>query len=70
MVCKKCNGDMQAHMVSETKRKGCIPILFYLVLLIIPIIGWIALFKLLGGKGKTKGVAYAICGNCGYKTKL
>ena len=69
MVCPKCGGEMHATTVSETKRRGCITILIYIVLLIIPIIGWIALFKLLGGSKKMKAETYMVCDNCGFRRK-
>ena len=42
-------------------------ILIYLVLLCIPIIGWIALFMLLRGR-KSETVTYAVCQRCGFRT--
>lgn len=69
MVCPKCGSEMEAQMITETKRRGFITILIYIILLFIPIIGWIALFKLLGGSRKTHTVSYLFCKQCGYKHK-
>ncbi len=60
---------MQVQAVAELKRRGCLTIVFYIILLIIPFLGWIALFMLLRGQ-KSRTVAYAICQNCGLKQKV
>lgn len=70
MRCRKCGEEMTMQTVTETKRRGCLTILIYIVLLFIPIIGWIALFKLLGGSKKVKGVTYAVCPSCGNRHKV
>ena len=41
-------------------------ILTYIILLRIPVIGWIALFTLIRGE-KSKTVIYAVCQQCGNK---
>lgn len=69
MTCNKCGSTMEAHTVSETKRRGCLTILTYIVLLCIPIIGWIALFKLLSGSNKLKASTYFVCPSCGKRRK-
>ena len=67
--CKKCNStNIQMQAVAETKKRGCLAVLLYIVLLCIPIIGWIALFMLLRGK-KSKTVTYSVCQNCGKRKK-
>lgn len=68
MECPKCGTEMQAQVVAETKKKGCLKILLYIALLFVPIIGWIALFKLLQGN-KSKTITYMVCPNCGHKRK-
>lgn len=68
MKCPKCGTEMQAQVTSEMKKRGCLTVLLYIVLLFIPIIGWIALFMLLRGR-KSKTVTYMVCPNCGYKKK-
>lgn len=69
LKCKKCDGEMTIQAVAETKKRGCLTVLIYIVLLCIPIIGWIVLFNLLRGR-KSKVVKYAICQNCGNKTQV
>lgn len=66
IVCPRCGGDVQIQAVSELKKRGCLSILLYIVLLFIPIIGWIALFCLLRGR-KSKTVSYRVCQKCGYR---
>jgi uncharacterized OB-fold protein len=68
MTCPKCGGEMQMQAVAETNKRGCLTVLIYIILLFIPIIGWIALFMLLRGR-KSKTVTYAVCQSCGYKGK-
>ena len=69
MNCKKCGAVMNMETVSETKHRNPLVILIYIVLLCVPVIGWIALFKILSGSKKQKAVVYAVCPQCGYKTK-
>ena len=45
MVCPKCgSGDVLVQAVAEQKKRGCLMTLVYIVLLFVPVIGWIALF--------------------------
>lgn len=70
MVCSKCGSQNVANqVVTENKKRGCLTVLIYIVLLCIPIIGWIALFCLIRGK-KSKTVTYAVCQNCGKRWKI
>ena len=46
-----------------------VSVLFYLILLFVPVIGWIALFLLLRGR-KSKTVSYAVCQDCGWRWKI
>ena len=70
MHCQRCgSNNVQVQAVSEVKSRGCLTVLLYLVLLCIPVIGWIALFFLIKGR-KSKTVNYAVCQNCGYRRKL
>ncbi len=65
MVCKKCGSqNVVTQAVNETQRRGCLTVLIYIILLCIPIIGWIALFNLLRGR-KSKTKMYCICQDCG-----
>ena len=69
MICPKCGSDrVQVQLVSEIRKRGCLSVLLYLILLCIPVIGWIALFMLLRGR-KSRTVAYAVCQNCGWRWK-
>lgn len=70
MTCKKCGTEMEISTVSETKHRNPLVIIVYIILLFIPIIGWIALFKILGGSKKVKAVTFAVCPKCGYKKEL
>ncbi len=70
MVCPKCgNADVVFNTVSEQKRRGILTVLIYIVLLCIPVLGWIVLFSLLRGrKSKVKNVC--VCKLCGYSWQL
>lgn len=70
MTCPKCNSEnVNVQAVAEMKKRGCITVLIYIILICIPIIGWIALFMLLRGRN-SKTVQYAVCQNCGNKWKV
>lgn len=70
MHCQRCGSkNVQVQAVSEVKSRGCLTVFFYLVLLCIPVLGWIALFFLIKGR-KSKTVSYAVCQNCGYRRRL
>jgi hypothetical protein len=65
MKCIKCGREnVQVQVVSETQKRGCLSVLLYIILLCIPVIGWIALFMLLRGR-KSKTRNYYVCQNCG-----
>lgn len=66
MTCPKCGNQMQIQAVSEVKRRGFFTVLLYLILLLIPVIGWIILISLLRGQ-KSKMKTLAVCQTCGYK---
>ena len=69
MICPKCNSDnVNVQVVSEVKKRGFFKILIYIILLCVPIIGWIALFMLIKGR-KSKTVSYAVCQSCGKRWK-
>jgi hypothetical protein len=70
MTCKKCgSNNVNVQAVSEVKRRGCLAILFYVILLFIPVIGWVALFMLLRGR-KSKTESWMVCQDCGYRQKM
>ena len=70
MNCSRCGTQMEMQTVSQTKHRNPLVILIYIVLLFIPVIGWIALFKILGGSKKQKAVTFAVCPNCGHRKKV
>jgi hypothetical protein len=70
MVCPKCGSkNIQIQVVSEMKKRGCLTVLFYILLLCIPVIGWIALFALLRGR-KSEQHSEAVCQSCGKRWKV
>lgn len=70
MQCKRCgSNNVNVQAVSEVKRRGCLTSLLYLILLFVPVIGWIALFMLLRGR-KSKTSSWMVCQDCGYRCKL
>lgn len=70
MHCQRCgSNNVQVQAVSEVKSRCCLTVFLYLVLLCIPVLGWIALFLLIKGR-KSKTVSYAVCQNCGYRWRL
>ena len=70
MVCKKCGSmDITPSSFSEVQQRGCLTVIFYLILLFIPVFGWIALFLLIRGrKSKTKTIC--VCTLCGHKWQI
>lgn len=67
MVCKRCGGThIITTPVAEMDKRGCLSTLLKIILLFIPIIGWIALFSLIRGR-KTKTRLVSVCQDCGYK---
>lgn len=70
MICPKCGSqNVQVQAVAEMKSRGCLIVLLYLVLLCIPVIGWIALILLIRGR-KSKTKSYAVCQNCGHRWEI
>lgn len=69
MVCKKCgSNNVNVQAVNEVKRRGCLTTIVYLILLFIPILGWIVLFSLLRGR-KSKTNSWIVCQDCGFRQK-
>lgn len=70
MQCGRCGSlNVQVQAVAETRRRGCFTVLLYIILLFIPIVGWIALFCLLRGqRSVTRG--YAVCQTCGNRWQV
>ncbi|MGN1432690.1 MAG: LITAF-like zinc ribbon domain-containing protein [Ruminococcus sp.] len=70
MVCPKCQSEnVTIQAVAEQKKRSCLSVLLIIILICIPIIGWIGLFFLLRGK-KSKTISYAVCQNCGNRWKI
>lgn len=70
MLCRRC-GSPNVHItaVAESRPRGCLLTLFYIFLLIIPIVGWFALFFLIRGR-RTRTVTCAVCQSCGMRYKV
>ena len=69
MKCPKCGSEnTNVQAVSEMKSRGCLTVIFYLILLIIPVAGWIVLFMVLKGR-KSKTISYGVCQDCGHRWK-
>jgi hypothetical protein len=70
MICTKC-GSPQVFVtpVAEQRPRGCLLTLFYIFLLCVPVIGWIALFFLIRGR-RSRTVAWAVCQTCGKKRRV
>ena len=66
MTCPKCGNQMQIQAVSEVKQRGIFTVLLYLILVCIPVIGWIILISLLRGQ-KSQVKMLAVCQTCGYR---
>ena len=66
MTCPKCGNQMQIQAVSEVKRRGIFTALLYLILILIPVIGWIILISLMRGQ-KSQVKTFAVCQTCGYR---
>jgi len=67
MKCERCGSEnVVVQAVAENKKRGCLTSLLMIILLFIPILGWITLFLLLRGK-KSKTITHTVCQNCGYR---
>ena len=66
MTCPKCGNQMQIQVVSEVEQRGIFTVLLYLILVCIPVIGWIILINLLRGQ-KSQTRTLAVCQTCGYR---
>ena len=70
MACKKCGSlDFTTNSFSEVQQRGCLTVILYLILLCIPILGWIVLFSLLRGR-KSKIKTIRVCNRCGHKWEV
>ena len=74
-LCPKCKGkDISFSTVLEEKRgagEGCfLSYIVMVLLLFIPVLGWILLFAMFNEKKKPVPVTYALSCKCGYSWKL
>ena len=74
-VCPKCKSkDISFSTALEEKRgagEGCfLSFIVMVLLLFIPVLGWILLFAMFNEKRKPVPVTYALCSKCGYSWKL
>ncbi len=70
MICTKCGSSkVFVTAVAEQRPRGCLLTLLYIFLLLIPVIGWIALFFLIRGR-RSKTVTYAVCQTCGKRSRV
>ena len=74
-VCPKCKGtDISFSSALEENRgvgEGCfLSYIVMVLLLFIPVLGWILLFAMFNEKRKPVPVTYALCSKCGYSWKL
>ena len=70
MTCPRCGSfNVNVQAVNEVQRRGCLSTIIYIILLFVPVIGWIALFMLIRGK-KSKTSSFMVCQNCGCRRRL
>ena len=74
-VCPKCKGkDISFSTALEENRsagEGCfLSYIVMILLLFIPVLGWILLFAMFNEKRKPVPVTHALCSKCGYSWKL
>ena len=74
-LCPKCkNNDISFSTASEENRsagEGCfLSYIVMVLLLFIPVLGWILLFAMFNEKRKPVPVTYALCSKCGCSWKL
>ena len=73
-ICPKCKSkNISFSTVFEEENQGAGCFLSYIVmvlLLFIPVLGWILLFAIFNEKRKPVPVTYALCSKCGYSWKL
>ena len=73
-ICPKCKSkNISFSTVFEEENQGAGCFLSYIVmvlLLFIPVLGWILLFAMFNEKRKPVPVTYALCSKCGYSWKM
>lgn len=73
-ICPKCkskNISFSTVFEEENRGEGCfLSYIVMVLLLFIPVLGWILLFVMFNEKKKPVSVTYALCSKCGYSWKL
>ena len=73
-ICPKCKSkNISFSTVFEEENQGAGCFLSYIVmvlLLFIPVLGWILLFAIFNEKKMPVPVTYALCSKCGYSWKM
>ena len=74
-VCPKCkSNDISFSTALEENRgagEGCfLSYIVMILLLFIPVLGWILLFAMFNEKRKPVPINFAICSKCGYSWKM
>lgn len=70
-MCPNCQSNDTYPISDEMNLIGCAKVVFYLILLFIPIIGWIAIYQSIKStKRKKESVSYRKCKKCGKKFKV
>ena len=69
MNCPLCGSQrVRIQALAMMEKRGCFTVLLYMILILIPFLGWIVLYSLILGR-KSKLVNYAICQSCEYRWK-
>ncbi len=70
--CPNCGGSNLSYHIDEEKIPvSCLGVLGYIILGIIPVVGWIILIVLLSTRNsKTKKKTIAVCANCGENFRI
>ena len=73
-ICPKCkskNISFSTIFEEENQSAGCfLSYIVMVLLLFIPVLGWILLLAIFNEKKKPMPVTYALCSKCGYSWKL
>lgn len=75
-ICSQCgSSNISFNLALEEKKRGCgegcfLSYVAMILLIFIPIVGWIFLFAMFHEKKGTVNVTYALCNNCGNSWKL
>ncbi|MDR0221694.1 MAG: zinc ribbon domain-containing protein [Lachnospiraceae bacterium] len=75
VTCPKCgSGNITETTINESKSSclgGCLKVLFFAFLLVIPVIGWITFaYLLISRRSGTRLIHYYLCRSCGKQWKF